>query len=109
MFEKEKMEGEARIEEIKKIELEETALAYVSLKWMIEAADDHGLLLDKEEVAKDLQISNSNAKLHNPLLPLWWILGWRKRWTMEGENKYGGMLPFILFFKKMKNRGKKTL
>ena len=85
-FKKEKMCLEARIKEIKKIEEDETALSYVSLKWMIEAADDHGLLLDKEEVAKDPQIANPKAKLHNSLLPLWWVLGWRKRRAREGEN-----------------------
>jgi uncharacterized protein (DUF2235 family) len=82
-FKKEKKELEDRIKEIKNIEEEETALAYVSLKWMIEAAEVHGLLLDKKKVAKDPQIENPNAMLHNPLFPFWWILGWRKRRATE--------------------------
>lgn len=78
-YKKEKEDLEARIKEIKKIEEDETALAYISLKWMIDAAKRHGLLLDNVVVAKDTLIAKSNAKLHNPLLPFWWILGWRKR------------------------------
>lgn len=78
-FKKEKKDLEDRIKEIKKVEEDEAALAYISLKWMIEAAEDHGLLLDKVVVAKDPQVVNPNAKLHNPLFPFWWILGWRKR------------------------------
>jgi len=73
-----------RLEQIETRELKETALAYVSLKWMLEAAERYGLLLDSVEVTRNPQTLSPDAKLHNPLLPLWWLLGWWKRKIPEG-------------------------
>ncbi len=73
-------ELEQRLEKFKILEEHETALAYPSLKWMSEAAKAHGLLLDKKKMEEDdSKIANPNAKLHNPLFPFWWILGWKRR------------------------------
>lgn len=76
---KEKLRLEARIKEVQTIEEKETALSYVSLKWIIESAEQYGLLFDRKVVANDPQTLTPNAKMHNPLFPFWWVLGWRKR------------------------------
>lgn len=69
-----------QLEEFKRLEDEETALAFQSLKWMTEAAGAHGLLFDKDKIKEDdLKIANPKAKLHNPLYPFWWLLGWKRR------------------------------
>jgi len=73
-----------RLQKIETRKRQETALAYVSLKWMLEAAEKHGLLLDRDEVARTPQTVMPDARRHNPLLPLWWILGWWKRKIPEG-------------------------
>ena len=70
---------EDRIKEIEAIEEKESALAYVSLKWMIEAARKHGLLFDEKTVTSDPQTAIPGAKPHNPLFPFWWLLGWKSR------------------------------
>jgi len=75
-----------QLEEIETRELKETALSYVSLQWMLEAADKHGLLLDSVEVTRNPLTLTPDAKLHNPLLPIWWILGWWKRKLPEGAK-----------------------
>ncbi len=76
---------EERLEQLKKLEENEISLAFESLKWMTEAAATHGLLFNKKKITGDDQkIANPNAKIHNPLLPFWWMLGWKKR-TYEEE------------------------
>jgi len=76
--------SEARKEAIKQEWNIETALAFNYLEWMTEAAKAHGLRF-KEEVKKGLKIEN--PKLHNPLKPFWWILGWKKRTLPEDNEK----------------------
>jgi uncharacterized protein (DUF2235 family) len=60
----------------------ETALAYFSLKWMTDAAEAKGLRIemekDEEEEEKEF-LKIKEIKPHNPLLPFWWILGWKDR------------------------------
>ena len=75
----EKKKLEDGMESIKKIEKKETALAFVSLTWMIEAALKFGLLFDEKAVANDPETLISDAELHNPLFPFWWLLGWKSR------------------------------
>ncbi len=67
---------EARNEEVEK---EETGLAHIALQWMMEGAEKHGLLFDRDVAAKSPLTPNPRAKLHDPLLPFWWLLGWRPR------------------------------
>lgn len=79
-FKKERDAFEGRIKKLEALEENEIALAFNSLKWMTEAAASHGLLFDKKQLKEDeSKIGNSNAKIHNPLWPVWWILGWKKR------------------------------
>lgn len=66
----------------------ETALAYNSLRWMTEAAKDYGLRFKKEkELEEKMDLKVENPKLHNPLKPFWWILGWSKRTLPEDSDK----------------------
>lgn len=72
---------------LKLLEENETALAYSSLKWMTEAAAAQGLLFNQKKIQADNEkIDNPNAKIHNPLLPFWWMLGWKKRAYERGAG-----------------------
>ena len=93
---KEKKDLENQIKEINDIKEAETALAYVSLRWMIQTAEDHGLMFDNEEVAKDPQELNPNAIMHNPLLPFWWILGWRDRRKEIKKNMMSRFISYLI-------------
>lgn len=56
---------------------EQCGLSDITLKWMLEEAQSNQLLIHKtclEEIKP-----NHLANKHNPLLPMWWLLGWRKR------------------------------
>jgi len=55
----------------------ETGLSDIALKWIIDEAFSHGLIINKEKYSKINP--NSEDKLHNSLFPIWWILGWTKR------------------------------
>jgi uncharacterized protein (DUF2235 family) len=55
----------------------EAGLSNITLKWMLDEARSQGLLI-KEEVYKKI-IPCYKDKIHNSLLPFWWILGWKKR------------------------------
>ena len=77
----------------------ERGLADISLEWMLDSATPHGLLIDRDrfETARQKRIDalkkhqqpNSSDSLevmqskyervHNPLLPFWWIAGWWRR------------------------------
>ena len=55
----------------------ESGLSDVALKWLIDEALKHGLIINE---GKYSQIKpNPEDKLHNSLLPFWWILGWKRR------------------------------
>jgi uncharacterized protein (DUF2235 family) len=55
----------------------EAGLSNIALRWIVDEACKQGLVINKEEYAGI--ISNPKDKLHNSLLPFWWILGWMKR------------------------------
>ena len=55
----------------------ETGLSNITLKWMINEARLQGLLIKEKEY--DKIIPDHKDKIHNSLLPLWWILGWKRR------------------------------
>jgi len=55
----------------------ESGLSDVALKWLIDEALKHGLIIDEQKYS---QIKpDPEDKLHNSLLPFWWILGWKRR------------------------------
>lgn len=58
-------------------------LSNITLKWMIEKA----VLCDlKIKNYKLIEIDDNHmGKLHNSLLPVWWMLGWRKRKIAAGS------------------------
>jgi len=77
----------------------ERGLADITLEWMLDSATLHGLLIDRDrfETARqkridDLKkhhdsitsdspgaIQSQYERVHNPLLPYWWIAGWWRR------------------------------
>ena len=61
---------------------EETGLSDGALAWMLEEAEAHGLLLEPGD-ARDV-VPNPKDKLHDPLLPFWWVLGWWRRKVPAG-------------------------
>ena len=56
---------------------EECGLSDIALEWMTGEARKFGLLLDPSP-PQPLK-PDPAGKCHNPLLPLWWLLGWRRR------------------------------
>lgn len=63
---------------------EEDGLADVTLQWMLDGARRHGLLVDQAELARIRCQPNPSDQMHNPLLPFWWLLGWRRRRVPHG-------------------------
>jgi uncharacterized protein (DUF2235 family) len=76
----------------------ERGLADISLEWMLDGAEQHGLRVDREKlrtasqkriekVKKGLGSGNGDSdaarrqyeRVHNPLIPYWWVLGWWRR------------------------------
>lgn len=55
----------------------ENGLSQISLKWMVEAAQKKGLIVDEQK--HDAIQGDPLGHLHNPLKPYWWMLGWKKR------------------------------
>ena len=56
-------------------------LSHVALRWMLREAVGHGLLADLP--APDAYPADPLGELHNPLLPIWWILGWWRRFIPD--------------------------
>jgi len=67
----------------------ESGLSDITLDWMLSEAARFGLLVDADS-APPLK-PDSAGKAHNPLLPFWWLLGWRRR-RMSG---FDGQPPWI--------------
>lgn len=67
------------LESLGAVEAKETGLAHCSLRWMIDAAQRYGLLFDALALGQHPPTPDPAALLHNPLLPAWWLVGWRRR------------------------------
>ena len=61
----------------------ETGLSNIALRWLIHEAENEGLLVDQDQ--KKVFVPNHRDKLHNSLLPFWWILGWWIRKIRSGS------------------------
>ena len=61
----------------------EAGLSNIALRWIVDEACKQGLVINKEEYAGI--IPNPEDKLHNSLLPFWWILGWMTRNIKKGS------------------------
>jgi len=61
----------------------EHELADITLRWMLDNAKSSGLLI-KERANK--MSGDCTGKLHNSLLPIWWVLGWKKRTISPGAK-----------------------
>jgi uncharacterized protein (DUF2235 family) len=64
----------------------EVGMAYISLQWMMEAAAKHGLLFDQDVLGEEPLTPDVRAKVHNPLRPVWWLLGWWRRTLPPGAR-----------------------
>ncbi len=88
---------------------DDSGLSDITLRWMIDGAIKYGLLIDAKEYNK-LKIGIAQGRLHNPLMPLWWILGFgcrsipngawmhesvkqRRQLTMNDEKPYRPLIP----------------
>lgn len=56
---------------------EDNRLSDISLEWMLREAEAHGLLLGTHNTRT--LAPDPSGKIHNPLWPFWWVLGWWKR------------------------------
>lgn len=61
----------------------EQELSDITLRWMLDNAKSHGLLVSERA---NQVIGDCTGKLHNSLLPIWWILGWKKRKILPGAK-----------------------
>ncbi|MGD2093322.1 MAG: DUF2235 domain-containing protein [Candidatus Aminicenantes bacterium] len=61
----------------------EHGLSDIALEWIIDEAEKCGLEIDEKRYNEEKRCKkiapNHKDKLHNPLFPFWWILGWWKR------------------------------
>jgi uncharacterized protein (DUF2235 family) len=55
----------------------EAGLSNIALRWMLGAAAGQGLLVNAAAAAP--YAGDHRGRLHNPLLPAWWLLGWWRR------------------------------
>ncbi len=78
----------------------EDGLSNITLKWMVSEARRHGLLVSEKEVKKIKP--NPEDKLHNSLLPIWWILGWKIRMIKDGSLIHQSVFERIEKVKKYK-------
>ena len=69
---------------------EENGLSNVSLKWMLDAARSYGMIIDEDKLAAI--IPDPMGKMHNPLTPFWWLLGWAKRKVRTMCREEGAMV-----------------
>jgi uncharacterized protein (DUF2235 family) len=60
----------------------EAGLSNIALRWMLRTAADEGLIVDETAAAQ--YVGDDTDTLHNPLLPVWWSLGWWSRRVPEG-------------------------
>jgi uncharacterized protein (DUF2235 family) len=70
---------------------EQSGLSDVALQWMVAGAEKHGLLIDKKAYAKYRPVPDPVGVLHDPLLPFWWLLGWKRRVIPEGAWVHGSV------------------
>ncbi len=57
---------------------EENGLSDIALQWMLRESERHGLLVDPAAEVRTLA-PDPMGELHNSLIPIWWLLGWRRR------------------------------
>jgi uncharacterized protein (DUF2235 family) len=62
----------------------EDGLSNITLKWMLDEAADKGLLVN-DAIVNNIK-GDHKGKIHNSLLPIWWILLWWKRKIEPGSN-----------------------
>lgn len=63
---------------------EESALSDIAFQWVLDGAKKHGLLIDQNELNRLGLSPDPLEKKHNPLVPLWWVLGWWRRTIPDG-------------------------
>lgn len=65
-------------------------LSNVALRWLAQRAENRGLNIMKS----DLERAGIDPcdKLHNSLLPIWWLLGWKRRKIENGSKIHASVL-----------------
>ena len=64
---------------------EEDGLSNIALLWMLDEAMNQDLIVDKNAYKEIEKKADHRDKMHNSLLPIWWILGWKSRKIPEGS------------------------
>ncbi len=59
----------------------EAGLSHATLRWILREAIDAGLRADMP--GPDVYPEDPLGRLHNPLLPFWWVLGWWSRFVPD--------------------------
>jgi uncharacterized protein (DUF2235 family) len=62
----------------------EDGLSNIALHWLVDEARAEGLIIKPNELKK--MKPDHKDKMHNPLLPFWWILGWCRRKILPGSH-----------------------
>ena len=65
-------------------------LGDITLSWMIDGARANGLAVNDSARPKVVE-GDALGKLHNSLLPIWWILTWKRRSIPEGSVVHGSV------------------
>ncbi len=69
----------------------ETGLSDITLEWMLQESRAHGLLVDQSSDERPLQ-PDPTGVMHNPLWPVWWVLGWKSRQVPSGALVHASIL-----------------
>ena len=65
-------------------------LGEITMAWMMDGAQTNGLPMDRG-VRPELTQQSAVGKLHDNLLPVWWIMGWRRRTIPDGSTVHGSV------------------
>ncbi|MDX1469498.1 MAG: DUF2235 domain-containing protein [Acidimicrobiia bacterium] len=57
---------------------DERELADITLEWVMRGAEYAGLMFESSRIPR-VSGDSSLGRVHNSLIPIWWILGWRRR------------------------------
>lgn len=75
---------------------DEDGLSNIALKWMVEKAKAQKLLIDWPKFkTMVVERTDHKGKMHNPLLPFWWLLLWWRRIIPHGALVHESVLERI--------------
>ncbi len=60
------------------------------MAWMMDGAIAHGLPMS-EKSRPEVTRQSASGELHNNLVPVWWLMGWRRRTIPDGAKVHGSV------------------